>query len=68
MPLPNAHPPRLADKEIRRLLDATDDALVRSNARMHEAFVALSRARQDNALQRQWLTEFHRVFPPPSRS
>jgi hypothetical protein len=32
---------------------------------MREAFLSLSRARQDNEHQRKWLTEFYRVFPPP---
>jgi hypothetical protein len=64
VPLQQAHPTRLA--ETQRLLDATDDALVRSNALMRRAFGILSRARQDNAEQRKLLAEFHRRLPPRS--
>src|SRR5215469_6893675 len=50
MRLPSAHFRRLLDDdpETRRLLDATDDALVRSNALMRQTFVALGRSRREN--------------------
>ena len=65
MRLPSAHFRRLLDDdpETRRLLDATDDALVRSNALMRQTFVALGRSRRENEQQRKMLAEYRRVRP-----
>jgi len=62
MPLPQAHPARLADRELQRLLADSAEALVRSTARLRESQAALIRAHRDNDHQRGQLAEFRRAI------
>jgi hypothetical protein len=62
MPLSQAHPARLADKELQRLLADSGQALARSTARLQQSQAALIRAHRDNDHQRGQLAESRRAI------
>lgn len=62
MALPKAHPTRLVDQELERLLALTARVLAQSQARLREADDGLFRANRDNNHQRTQLAEFRRAI------
>jgi len=52
----------LEDRELRRLLNQTEDALVLSEARLRKSCDGLSEARQQNAQYRRTLSELRRAL------
>jgi len=67
MSLSQAHPNGHAseDRELRRLLDETEDALVLSEARLRKSSIGLSEGREQNAQHRRSLDEWRRALRVP---
>ena len=57
-----ALPPSYQEREVRTLLDKTDDVLVRSAARLVKGLLGLSRALEQNAQQHKQLDEYRRAI------
>jgi hypothetical protein len=64
MLLREAHPIRRAyqDREVRRLLDQTEDALVLSEGRLRQSSAGLSKAREQNAQHRRTSDELREAL------
>lgn len=64
MPLKKAHPARLSDHQLTRLLDLTAQVLAQSQTRLRHVGRALIQANRGNVQLRKQLVEFRRASQP----